>query len=81
VINGATGYSFIANQSGNYYVKIDSANCATNSLYKPVTVVPLPTVSVSLNSNLINIQNPPLTITSSPQGGIISGKGVLRKQF
>ena len=80
-INGAKRFTYLAKQKGNYTVRLDSAFCTITTSSVPVVVNTIPSVSVSLGSNLINIQSNPTPITGVPIGGTYTGKGVAGSSF
>jgi hypothetical protein len=80
IINGSITSSYIANQSGNYTVKVINGSCSSTSSATTVTANPNPTVSLSL-ANFIHIKATPVTLAGSPSGGTYIGTGVVGSTF
>ncbi len=76
IINGSTTSSYIANQSGNYTVKVTNGLCNTTSVATTVTVNPNPTVSFTTLASYTDYQNAPIALIGAPSGGTFSGPGV-----
>lgn len=80
-ISGATSDNYLANQQGNYTVKIDSSNCSNTSNGITLVVNSLPSVTIKSIPYAINIKENPLTIVGNPSGGTFSGSGMSSNQF
>ncbi|MCD4680755.1 MAG: DUF1573 domain-containing protein [Bacteroidales bacterium] len=78
--NGSTAQTFNALVTGTYYVTAYIDVCFKSDTIN-VTVNPVPVVSLTGLDSVYIINDPSVTITGSPPGGVFSGPGVTANIF
>ena len=82
-VSGATDSSYTTSTGGNFQVVVKTTyNCADTSGYTIVSLKPLPTVSLTLPVDSIELNASPLVLSGgSPAGGYYTGTGVSGGNF
>lgn len=69
--------TYTATASGTYYINAySSAGCWSSCSSNIVTVNPFPTAAITGLADTVIINDPPITLTGTPTGGVFSGDGV-----
>lgn len=81
-IASATQSLYYANQPGNYHVVVTSpGNCTNTATPFTVTLSTTPIASITATTTHVCIDGNPITISSSPTGGVYSGTPILGNEF
>lgn len=76
-INGATNNIYNAFQGGNYHLTVTDSECTFTSANLPITVLPLPTLSLPASAEVFLCDSIlDLDTLVSPTGGTFAGPGV-----
>lgn len=81
-IAGATQSQYYANQPGNYHVVVTApGNCTNTATPFTVTLSTTPAANITATTTNACIDGAPITISSSPAGGVYSGTPILGNEF
>ncbi|MBK7764101.1 MAG: VCBS repeat-containing protein [Bacteroidetes bacterium] len=69
-ITGATNSSYIANQTGNYDVQVINGNCSATSLPVNVSVIPLPTSTITASGSTTFCQGGNVVLNANTGTGL-----------
>lgn len=79
-LSEAKSSTYSAKQAGNYRLRIDSSGCSSLAPLVIVKSKPVPVVSTSI-SPYIQVNQPNITLTGTPSGGVFSGVGLTKNIF